>query len=442
MLALLFPAKHLTRCFRCAAFVGAASLALARCRERDIDQPWRLSEQRIGVSAGTSPGIAQNAQTTLFVRVPVGVPRSAVALGATESLAVGAGARVVEVGVAHQTPQLGLVTSFGATALGRGSLVGTVYALGPAPLQLDDGAQVSGYVKTSLPPHGLERALLGGPVLSNVEPYGEEFRWDVNFPTNSGGDRACSGEDSLDLPPGPYDSVVVGPSGRLLIHSGEYSFESLDIAPDSTVEISNVTGPVYVWVRRALSVAGMLIDYASQPNIIVGYAGSVPATIGTALRATLVSPNAALRLPRTAEPHSGSFFARSIIVENGAIIEHRAFDPDSHLESPFAVCSGCALVAQDARWHCRAEFSREAYRAQGRGRACLLSHETVKLGGPAVVESDCALLVSDDFAKAKSDLNECLMDQSVQTACLIGHGYRPEVCSNLGYILPAHGRRE
>ena len=131
----------------------------------------------------------------------------------------------------------------------------------------------------------------------------------------------------LDLRPGTYSTVVIEAGATAIIRSGAYYFRSLEMQPGSIVKIDNGNGPVFLWVRDALALGGtMMEDEAAKPNVLIGYAGSAAPAITGALRATLVAPAAEVALPAGGKSHLGAVFAGSLRVDDGAVIDHRAFE--------------------------------------------------------------------------------------------------------------------
>ena len=378
----------------------------AACFGRDLDRPWGLGEARRVHRSPADLAPQDDDERQLAIYLPLGVSRRFVALDAREALVVGDGASVVEPRTEHAIPAGAMVASLGSLAIGSGARVGSTYVLGD-PLQLEPESIVDGYLKSASGLSGAQDRARGG-ALGGVEPYVEEFRWDLDRVAASQNVRA-SGASPADLPPAAYAEVVVDDGATVVVRSGTTTIDALDVRDGGALAIDNSAGPVYLWVRRSLVLHGSMVDYVLQPNILVGYAGTASPDLTSPFRATLVAPNADVRLPRTPEPHSGSFFARSIAVDPGAVVEHRPFATSAPIEPLAYVRRRCVVTAREAER--RADVANDAERG---ARAVATGADD-----PAELEV---------FALQKTT--------SVLDGCPRRYGYRPDTCAKLGY--PAH----
>lgn len=413
------------------------------CGAKDVERPWGLTEMRIVHRAPPNADVPAS-DRSLSVFVPLGMDRRFFALSARDSLVVGEGAIVSEPsGGPHAQPQYSPIASFGRIRLDRGATAGAIYALGTSPLELDDGAAVSMFVKTAVPPRRASRASLGLGLLDRVEPYSEEFRWTVEFPSVPAHDQSSRAGDagSLLLYPGSYGSVVVEAESTLALRSGQYFIESLDVREGATVDVDNTSGPVYLWIRRSLALGAPFQEYVLEPNILIGYGGAAAPSITAAFRGTLVAPNANVHLPKTADTHHGAFFARALELADGAKVERHSFAADSSTDAPPLVCQRCALLVRQAVLGCCNESNRAAWTSRARFRSCLMSCRS-----PSVVDGDgCALECADSEAQiasveAQATFETCIRARtSIYVACERRSGYRPGTCEKLGYLLETPG---
>jgi hypothetical protein len=196
---------------------------------------------------------------------------------------------------------------------------------------------------------------------------------------------------------------------------------SLAVKRDGALEIDNASGLVYVWIRRSLEIAGNMREYATQPSTLIGYEGSEPPQISAAFQGTLVSPNATVSLPATAQPHSGAFFARAIQVADHAVIEHRTFIGwQLTMPDPRTTCRLCAVGATSMMRRC---YARSSHRATPGPHSALLTGNGIdsrKLLDEYVALDDCLSRVMPEFVRCEERSN------LVPDACeKLGAGYRP-----------------
>jgi hypothetical protein len=212
------------------------------------------------------------------------------------------------------------------------------------------------YAKSSVPFRGplpsAQAVLVASPRNSSIE----EYRWRVSSsdPQTVPSDALVGVEHAArSLPPGSYSSLLVPAGTKARLAAGSYFFESLVVERDGALEIANGSEPVYVWVRRNLTIAGKMWEYSSLPSTLIGYEGTEPPHISATFRGTLIAPNSTVYLPATVEPHSGSFFARAIEVADHAVIEQRTslgwqvMGPDTVTE-----CKVCAISATATMRRC------------------------------------------------------------------------------------------
>jgi hypothetical protein len=185
---------------------------------------------------------------------------------------------------------------------------------------------VHGFIKAGSTVAKAPTAQIDLGIMEHADRQLDEYHWSVTFPRTPGPDqKGTAGGAPLDLKASRYGNVVVPAGATLVLHAGAYYLESLDVQGQAIVEIDNSYGPVYLWVRSSFGMSGTMVLYRETPNVLWGYAGTAAPRIETAFHGTLVAPRADVTLPAAAQNHTGAFFAHSITVGDGAIIEHQPF---------------------------------------------------------------------------------------------------------------------
>jgi hypothetical protein len=325
-----------------------------------------------------------------------------------------------------------MVSSAGSMYLARGAGVGPLYDLGSEGLVVEPGVGIA-YAKTAVPPRGIPARL---EMVSNVEPYTEEFRWKVDF--SSIHDTACGNARAdpslLDVKPSSCVRLIVDAGSRVRIHSGQYTLDSLEILEGGTLEIDNSHGAVYIWVRRSLVLSGSFAPFLDESNIMIGYAGTAPPTITTAVSAMLVAPYATLELPKTPARHVGSFFAQSIVVADGAMVDHLPFVGAADTVRPAAfVCPSCKARAARVWDECCAAVDWRASLARADTSWCLATCNRGR-GDDMPCESRCAAASSSEVSEAANQFEDCTSRVTIEEEhCEQGNGYRAGSCVKIGY---------
>lgn len=412
-----------------------AALAIG-CVDEGGDRAWGLHEERrqVEVAAITEQRRGDSAEFSVFV--PLGLDRERVIAAARDSLTLGKGSQLA-------LDLRGAATFAGGTLdVQEGAVVGSIY--GGARTLIGENALVQGYVKTcgslELAP---SRVTVG--VLKGSACQADEYLWRVDFPRQKSAalHTTATDEQPLAPPPGAYGEVRVGADSVLQLRNGSYYFESLAVEPRGMLELNNVDGPIYIWVRRSLSVAGNVQDYWLQPSILVGYAGEAPAAIGSALRGTWIATASTLTLPVTARAHSGSFFAKELNIEARAKVELRAFSvaPPRNATPPAApeICGNCRAAAQSSGRQCclirDVTLKQQSESAQTCSEACRAQGEV-----NAACFVDCERLTGQIASRAEAELEACRQAVFFSYAdCQARFGYRPDTCERLGFSVSSSG---
>jgi len=354
---MIVHAKHLRT-----VWTALLGLALA-CDGRDIDRLWSPHEQRLSYPSPAAAGLPREMRSDEYsVFVPQGVDRVALTLAATESLTIGSDVELSDPAQQQKTKGLGVVSSLGTLSIGARSRVGAVYALGQSSPTIAEGVTVQFYGKSVLPfeAPGNDPAKF----MSNVNPAIEAYRWRESAPPPvavSSGLVVKADRPAPPLPPGSYGSLIVREAEKVRLKAGTYFFDALVVERGGTLEIDDVSGLVYVWIKETLVIAGNMRKYSLQPSTLFGYHGFQTPSISAAFQGTLVAPNAIVTLPATAEPHIGGFFARAIRVADHAVVEHRTFMGWQQLfANPSVACGICAISTNAAMRRCCANSYRPA----------------------------------------------------------------------------------
>jgi hypothetical protein len=326
--------------------------------------------------------------------------------------------------------------------------LGSVYATGSSAPIVAPGVLIHGYVRAAarLNPPEPWRAEQG--VFDQAPDYIEEFDWQVTFPPAGGRSRVSHAFDQEDLrvEPGAYESLTMEPGSTMVVSTGAYQVRSLALQPHAALIVDNTKGPVYIWVRDSLAIEGSVIDLSLEPTLLFGYAGSESPKLGSRFRGTLVAPHATILLPATPEPHGGSFFARRVIVEDGAVVEHRAFaGVPAQTVSSSVVCTAC-VVQQGLAVRACTDARARAMRALDEETATCLALCQAHAGGDIeACNADCAERAEHaEHAEHGSTLLPDRFDTCIESArramgrCEHRAHYRAGACWHLGYSLDVH----
>lgn len=162
--------------------------------------------------------------------------------------------------------------------------------------------------------------------------------WEPVLPSQTLGDANLEPGGSRVLPPGGYRQANIKPRATLSLSAGTYVFDTLTIEPQANLAIDDSAGPVMVYVNSQLTFRGAVLDATVSPDdkldLLVVARGSSQSTIGAPFKGTVFAPSGSLHLnPLHGAAHFGAFFGKSVSVEPGVIINHRAF-PWSQLLPP------------------------------------------------------------------------------------------------------------
>jgi hypothetical protein len=161
------------------------------------------------------------------------------------------------------------------------------------------------------------------------------------------------GRGSVDLPPGRYGDVLVNaPSSELVLHPGDYMFDSLTLNPHSTLQLPAGERVRVITVNVASLHASVVCSGASgtvpcdedsvASNFGIIDLGTSQVMIDETMPGTVVAPNASIHVRTKAAAVHGSFWSKVgvVVAPPGSVVVPSTnvfFDP---AESPaFPACS-------------------------------------------------------------------------------------------------------
>jgi hypothetical protein len=205
------------------------------------------------------------------------------------------------------------------TTVSDGTEVGDVWSVGAVDLK-GPGTHVHGGVRsqgavTILPP---PTVLVDGPTLQNQTfTLATRLTFTIDFPP-SGPPQHADGT-TISLVPGAYGAAVVESDGVLLLHSGTYFFDSLEVQDGGELRVDAVGGPVRVNVLHGMNFAGRtLLVSGNASDLRVAVFHNTPITLDGRFLGELFVPLTKLTLG--VGPHQGAFFAQSMeLAPNAAI---------------------------------------------------------------------------------------------------------------------------
>jgi hypothetical protein len=214
----------------------------------------------------------------------------------------------------------------GVTDIGASASVGNV--LSKPGVNVRSSGTINGLVRTA------------GTVTTQSEPKllgGKEeaaalslpiLEWSVTFPPVTGEDVMPEpGAPSRSIAPGSYRTVRLKNSTVLILSSGTYYMDSLDLEPGSTLQLNQAAGPVSILIKTALIYRGAIsVQGGGQPSLLLGYFGTDAAFLEAPMTAAVVVPNATLTLGAgSGGTYVGSFFAKSLEIRPDVTVQFRAF---------------------------------------------------------------------------------------------------------------------
>ena len=186
---------------------------------------------------------------------------------------------------------------------------------------------------------------------ASLDPL-QTISWTVLFPAIT--QSPISVESAQTWAPGAYPDVDVKPTGSLSISTGTYTFQSLGVESNGTLNIDNSAGPVYLYMQNGFTFRGVINTTITKANVLFGVAGTNQVAIGSAFNGIIVAPNSTIDLAVVPTSHKGAMFAKSIWGHQGTSIQLAALQPSNFCKptdpcSSFCPCSagtqGCTSDA-------------------------------------------------------------------------------------------------
>src|SRR5690606_26559621 len=128
---------------------------------------------------------------------------------------------------------------------------------------------------------------------------------------------------------GAYGNVSIKSRAVLTLVAGTYTMNSLSVEPQAKLVFDDSAGPIFIYVRDALTYRGdSIVSSSHSPDVLLGYFGTPTAYFDAPFYGDILAPRAEIVLG-SQEPHEGRFFARKVEVRSGSDILYRR--PDAPL---------------------------------------------------------------------------------------------------------------
>jgi hypothetical protein len=208
--------------------------------------------------------------------------------------------------------------------VGFGAQTGSILAEGPVFLDID--STVHGSVAAAGTVFQQPQSTVTGTVAQDTTvplPPGLNLSG-VTFPKPSNSITNVLPGQTTTLPPGSYGLVFVPTGGTLVLTTGTYFIQNLNLAPLSTMDLDQATGPVQLYVTSTFIDQGQVVPATGLArSFLLGYTGTLPLNLLTPFPGgTVVAPNAHVviaALPQSAS-FTGELFAQGIDVAPNATV--------------------------------------------------------------------------------------------------------------------------
>jgi hypothetical protein len=214
------------------------------------------------------------------------------------------GGETADIGV---QAQVGTIVTKGSVFLrSRSNVNGNIVAIGSVTKQ-DATPVVTGtisqHASVILPP---------APTLSGV-----------TFPSTKSGPVDLEPGIARGLAPGSYGDIAVKSSATLTLTTGTYFATSLDLEPQSRLNLDQTAGPIRLYVRNNVTDRGQIATTGgAAASFLLGFAGTSTLFIEAPFPGgTVIAPNAGVTVTSLgAAAFTGQLFARNIEVQPDATI--------------------------------------------------------------------------------------------------------------------------
>ncbi|HEY4104954.1 MAG TPA: hypothetical protein VGM44_13745, partial [Polyangiaceae bacterium] len=201
----------------------------------------------------------------------------------------------------------------GQAMLGASAKLGSLWSIGP--VQLNSSSTAFGNV-TSASSITLQAGarILGKSTQHAALAPPAEALFGVVFPPFTSGDLTVPNDSFVTGSPNRYGNVIVRARSTLTIPAGSYYFDSLLVEPQATLVADDSLGPVFVYVRSALTLRGTVRGLESTvPELLLADFGSGSIELSGPFQGTLIARDALLNFS-SQQVHSGAFYANHVTV--------------------------------------------------------------------------------------------------------------------------------
>ena len=256
------------------------------------------------------------------IDLPLDVHRDDLILGASGSLAITDGVRLVSAaGSAPATASTGLTP----IEIGVEAQIGQLTSRGSVTLK--DRSHVDGSVVSADQVTLQNQVTVTGAVTQGARLTPQAVvAWTVCFPSSTGASIALEPDQQRVLPAGDYGDLTIKSRARLTLSPGNYTFRSVDIEPDALITMQDPAQITTIYSLGGLTFRGRLTN-VNPANFLIGAFGSETMNIDAPYLGTVVAPNGTIQLASVNPPggHSGSFFGKAILVRPHTTLTHVAF---------------------------------------------------------------------------------------------------------------------
>lgn len=147
----------------------------------------------------------------------------------------------------------------------------------------------------------------------------------VDFPPAVIGYVMPAAGASEDLAPGRYGDVIVGPDAELVLSTGDYVLDSLDLQPGGSLYVDASAGPVRIFVQSSLLLEGLWTSTDSS-GVLLAFVGDADVSVNAELGATVLAPSAHVKVGTgMALQFAGAILAAEVVIHPDVLLTHQAF---------------------------------------------------------------------------------------------------------------------